>query len=103
MALYRQQFLVSLAAPPREGRHSLSLRAVDTEKGCPVLLKFFRRKADRNRLLETILQLEQEYAPLAPLYSSSLRTHCLSNSFTLSAGCSNQGPPAVKMSWRSRR
>uniref|UniRef100_A0A061RRR1 Ankyrin repeat-containing protein n=1 Tax=Tetraselmis sp. GSL018 TaxID=582737 RepID=A0A061RRR1_9CHLO len=60
-AVYRQQFVVSLSQAPAEGRHGLTLPAVDLEKGCPVVLKFYRRRKRRDSALAAILQLDQDY------------------------------------------
>ena len=59
-AMYRQQYIIPLAKLPLEGRHGLVLTGVDLERGCPVVLKFYRRKSHRNRALDNVLKLDQE-------------------------------------------
>ena len=59
-AMYRQQFIIPLAKLPIQGRHGLMLTGVDLEKGCAVVLKFYRRKSQRNRALDSVLNLDQE-------------------------------------------
>lgn len=71
-ALYRQQFVVPLSRLPlqADSGDTLMLRVVDMEKGAPVILKFFRHKSQRNHLLETILQLEQDFVASVPADTS---------------------------------
>ncbi len=58
--MYRQQYILSLAKLPLSGRHGLLLSGVDLEKGCPIILKFYKRKSHRNKALDNILALDQE-------------------------------------------